>query len=234
MHDHQDITQILKRGAFVICLLALPFFAGCGTDFGDTNVVHGSGHVSTENRSVTNFHAIDLTGSGRLLIRQSDSDSLSIEAEDNLLPLIESTVSHGELRLSLKPNTNISASRPVIYHVTVKSLSGLRLSGSGGAKVSDLHGDSLDVSITGSGSIDVAGQVDRQKVHIAGSGSYHATALASKDIEIDISGSGSASLNASDDLDARISGSGSIEYKGRPAVSSHISGSGRVRPMDGR
>ena len=65
-------------------------------------------------------------------IQQTGEESLVIEAEDNILPLLTSEVSGRRLTLGTKPNTSISATRPIVYRLTVKDLAGIGVSGSPG------------------------------------------------------------------------------------------------------
>jgi hypothetical protein len=73
------------------------------------------------------------------------------------------------------------------------------------------------------------GAAERTEILLAGSGSYRADGLQSKDVKIQIMGSGSAVLAASEKLDATLVGSGSVEYVGNAVVSTQTIGSGSVR-----
>lgn len=203
-----------------ICLAACTL--SCG------EVVSGSGRVTSESRPVGHFKEIELSGSGELIVEQTDSESVSVEAEDNLLPLITVEVSGDRLNLGFRNGVNVRPTKPIVFRVNVKELTGLALSGSGSAKLTKIETPRLVVRISGSGEVHISGKADKQEVHISGSGSYSAEHLASKDATIEISGSGSAAVDASEHLEASISGSGSIEYAGNPSVNQHISGSGSV------
>jgi len=50
------------------------------------SVTKGSGRVVTETREVGGFTKVELSGSGELTIEKTGTESLSISAEDNLLP----------------------------------------------------------------------------------------------------------------------------------------------------
>ena len=89
----------------------------------------------------------------------------------------------------------------------------------------------LSAHISGSGAIEVTGEVDRQDIRISGSGSYRAPELRCSQAESKISGSGHATLLVKDALSAHISGSGGVEYYGSPQVTRQVSGSGQVRQL---
>jgi hypothetical protein len=192
------------------------------------SVTKGSGQVVTETREVSGFSKVELSGSAELTIEKTGTESLSISAEDNLLPQLTSDVSGDTLILGTKPNTSILPTKPITYSVTVKDLTGIAVSGSGTVRVSNLMTNSLTTKISGSGTITVSGGVNDQDVDISGSGRYQAEQMTSKAVKAQISGSGTASVLAADLLDVKISGSGTLTYSGNPQVTQEISGSGKL------
>jgi hypothetical protein len=192
------------------------------------SVTRGSGRLVTESRPVSGFTKVELSGTGELAIEKTGTESLSISAEDNILPLLTSEVSGATLILGTKPNSSIAPTKPIAYSLTAKDLTGLAVSGSGSVRVSNLTTASLSIKISGSGTITASGNVNDQDLEISGSGHYAADGLTSKAVKARISGSGSASVAATDVLDVEISGSGSLTYSGNPQVMQEISGSGKL------
>jgi hypothetical protein len=80
-----------------------------GTDE-TSGTIEGSGNVESESRDVSGFDEVDLRGVGNLSIRQTGSESLSVEAEDNVLPKITTEVVNG--RLILSPSPTPASKRP--------------------------------------------------------------------------------------------------------------------------
>jgi hypothetical protein len=213
-------------------------------------IVIGSGHAKTESRAVNGFTAVDLAGSGMVDIRQTGVESLTVTADDNILPYIQTTVSDGRLTLSENgPFFGFFVTRtPIHYDLTVKDLAALEISGSGEAAMTgltttdmsisisgsgsltlaNLTATTLDASISGSGAMQVSGTVQTQQVAVSGSGSYSGRDLASATASVDVSGSGDITVQVADTLDAQINGSGSVTYYGRPRVTEHVSGSGSI------
>ena len=101
------------------CLLAmvavLLVLGGC-------SVVSGSGQVKSETRQVSGFTGIELSGNGEVTIEQGDTESLTIEADDNVLPVLTSEVEDSVLRLGTKPRTTVQTRSPIRYRVTLKDL----------------------------------------------------------------------------------------------------------------
>jgi len=234
----------------VVLVMALSSLA-CGVNFNGfgINTVRGSGSLVTEERPVSAFERIELSGIGKLIIRLGSEEALVIEAEDNLLEYIETTVRGDTLEIGSREGMNMQPTEPIIYNLTVKSLdsisvSGLGnvvvpeleatrfsvdISGAGDVNLDSLHAEQLVVSVSGLGSVGIdAGQVSAQTIDISGSGDYNGRNLESQTTDVQVSGLGSATLWATQDLLVNISGSGSVRYAGDPNVDSDISGLGSL------
>ena len=194
---------------------------------GDT--LRETNNVMSEARDVSGFNEVELKGVGNLSLEQTGSESLTVEAEEDVLPKIRTEVENKRLIISPKRNTSINTNKPINYKLTVKDLNTLEVSGSGNVEAKDINTDELAVTIGGAGDVEIRGSADSQEVEISGSGEYKAGDLESKEATIDVRGSGLATVNVSDELDAEVSGSGSVEYIGDPTVQQEVSGAGEVR-----
>jgi hypothetical protein len=240
----------MKRLIIIIMLGLTLILSACNVTFLGSNMVRGSGIPTSENRTVSGFSGIVLNGSGDAQITKGDSESLKIEAEDNILPLITSDVVGGKLVIGFKNNTSISTTLPIHFTITVKDLSSVELNGSGSAAVSgailtsamtltlrgsgDVSFDSLvATSLTadgnGSGNISLkGGKVTSQTIRVFGSGNFTAPELESQSTTLSIFGSGDAQVWCTSSLDVTIAGSGNVSYFGSPTVNQKIAGSGKV------
>jgi hypothetical protein len=198
--------------------------AGCGL-----NAIPGSGHVTSDRRTVGAFMSVELEGTGKVVILQNGIESLTIEADDNLVQYLTSDVRDGRLVLGIASSTRINPSRDVIYRVSVKQLDGIVLSGSGTIDATGISSDALTMAVNGSGDIRVEGRADQQEISINGSGDYKGANLKGKTVAVHIAGSGGGVVAASERLDVTMMGSGSIEYIGDPKVTQTSLGSGSVK-----
>lgn len=211
----------MRIGITIALLFGMLALSGC-------TAVVGAGPVRSESRDVRGFSAIDLAGNGELVISQTGSESLTIESEENILPLLTSRVSNGTLMLGDRDNVLLRPTKPIRYRLTVKDLHALTLSGSGKITATPIATDDLRVNISGSGEVRLSGKADPQQIEISGSGRYDGTSLESKTATANITGSGAAIVNSSTSLTANIAGSGTIEYLGNPQVIEQVYGSGRI------
>jgi hypothetical protein len=207
-----------------------------------------AGELGRESRPVSHFDRVVLRGVGDLVIEQTGKESLVVEAERRLLPMISTEVEHGVLYLDLKA-VRVSTRHPIRYRLTVITLNGIRAEGSGQVSAGRLAADSIEIALDGSATLQIksleartfaarldgsgsasvgGGAVSAQTIELSGAGDYEAPKLASKRTSVHISGSGNASVAAADTLTARISGAGEIRYWGSPKVKAEVSGAGAV------
>ena len=99
--------------------------AGSSASGGGAKTLQGSGNVTSESRNVSDFNEVELQGIGNLTIQQTGSESLTIEAEDNIIPYLKTEVKNNRLTLSIEPGVGISTTKPINYELTVKDLSDL-------------------------------------------------------------------------------------------------------------
>lgn len=240
----------MKRMLIFILLTLSLALSGCGFQTVDGNTIRGSGKIASETRAVSGFTRIAVQTAGRITVTKGEADSLVIEAEDNILPLLVSEVQGDQLVLHTRPNTSYNATRQINYTITVKDLRAidvsssadveagdfqasafnLALGGSGNVTLASLQAGSLGVEISGSGSAEVrGGSASGVNANLHSSGNFKAASLQSQTAQVSVSGSGTATVWVKTNLSATLSGSGNLEYYGSPTVSQNVSGSGRVQ-----
>lgn len=248
-------TAIVKRAAFIIILCAAAG-ASSAVNAGDWNIgfghsVSGSGTIKTETRAVSGFTGISLSVGGLVEIQQGSAEGVTIETDDNLLPLLETVVEHGTLKI--RPATRNTSFRTkklkfIVYAKTIESLdiagagdiradalkaSALKTSiaGSGDIRIKWLDADALTVSIVGSGDFVAGGRAASLDASIAGSGDIKTGNLESKAVDISIAGSGDATVWARETLKVSVAGAGDVKYYGDAQVKKSIGGSGSIKRL---
>jgi hypothetical protein len=193
-----------------------------------STMVTGSGHVRSEQRTVSGFDHVAFAGDGELTITQGSVDSLIVEADDNLLPYLTSSVSANTLHLGRQSNVTFLSATTITFIVTVKQLQGLTMSGAGNATVNNLVVPSFHVTLSGAGRARIIGSADSQSLSLSGAGTYDGSGFATKSATVEVNGAGNALVEVSETLTATVSGVGSVAYIGNPKVTQHITGAGGV------
>jgi predicted small secreted protein len=239
---------MMKKQYFLATILAVALILLSACNF---SVANGSGKVISQQRQVSGFSKVALSGIGQLIITQGNTESLTIDAEDNVLPQITTNVVGDTLHIDLKNDNfqdNVIPTKPIVYHLAVKNIDGIQISGAGSVDSANLTSDNLSISSSGAGSIhlltitaqsvssevsgvggiELSGKVTSQSINISGSGSYNAPDLESQTATVVISGAGGATVWAKTSLDVTISGAGSVNYYDTPTITKNISGVGSV------
>ena len=113
-------------------LVIFVFASGCREIAGRR--VRGSGHITTENRNVSGFNSIDISGAIDVYIKQDSTTSVKVEADDNILEYIEvhtegsSLEIYTEGNIRLRPSTKIKVyiSNPQYKEIEVSGASSVR------------------------------------------------------------------------------------------------------------
>jgi len=216
---------------------------------GDANTVNGSGHEVDVARKVGPFTVLRLDSSIDVHARQGAAASVSVHADDNIEPLVETAVEGDALVVRLRKGASFRANHNVVVNVVFTTLTAAQQHGSGDLSIDRLSAPKFEstiagsgdlridnaqlgtfaLSIAGSGDVVLAGSADDARIGIAGSGDVDARHLATRRVSVSISGSGDAHVNASESVDARVAGSGDVSYSGHPReVQRRVSGSGSV------
>lgn len=195
--------------------------------------VQGNGNVKKETRQVTDFSSLSSHGSIDVKIAYGNSNSIQVEADENLLQYIETTVENGKLVIKPKSNMNLKSQSKMTVYVSMTKINSLQESGSG-----DITGDGAfendgktDMTVAGSGNIKLSsGTFNDLSLFVSGSGSIDLESGTAKDITASVSGSGNINCSniSSENVNAKISGSGNVRVMASKSIDAAISGSGNV------
>jgi len=236
--------------AALLACAAAPSVAGPWSWGGER--VEGSGSIKRQARQVAHFTGVSLEVPGKLELRMGDSEGLTIETDDNLLPLVETVVENGTLKIRpSKRKLNLQTKNLKIV-VNARRIERLALGGSGSIVADALRAPRLEVDLGGSGDITVRGlESEAVSVNLGGSGDFTAKGGKTRTLAVAIGGSGSvdvgqvqadrvsvsmggsgeATVWARQELSTTIAGSGDVNYYGDPRVSRSVVGSGDVRRL---
>jgi hypothetical protein len=214
--------------------------------------INGSGTIITEEREVSGFDRVLLSGFGDVTIEQGDEESLTVRTDDNIMPYVRTEVKNDTLIMDLDDkgwNRSYDPSDGIKFNLVVKDLNRIDVSGAGSMTAGRLETEKLFIDLSGAGSLEIqslvadelivrqsgagtviisGGQVQGQELNQSGVGSFHAADLESETAIVEISGAGTATLWATESLDIDISGLGNVIYYGNPRISQNVSGLGKV------
>lgn len=212
---------------------ALALTAGCvGIRIGPS--VEGSGTIVTESREVSGFTAVSVCCGMKLELTQGSAEALELEADDNLLPEIDTAVRGDRLIVDFEDElASYEPSRQIVVRVTAVDLEAIEVSGGGLVEAGPIAGPRLSVEMSGGGTGDFAAiDVDDLTLEMSGGGELRGTQVAAGSVEMDASGGGEAAIDRMRMESLRISLSGGGSFRAGSVeggeVEAELSGGGEL------
>lgn len=193
--------------------------------------------------------AFEMSGNGKVEIKQTGKNRLTLQGEEVLLDNLLLTNHRGILSASPKdPNIFRHYPKGVAAVLEVDHLSKITLKGDISLDIDQLKEKELSIYGSGHSVIEalldldlflikmeggmkgeIKGQAKEQSVFISGSGTYNGEGLKTEETTVNIQGSGTTYVNATEKLTAFIAGHGHVYYTGNPkTISKKIHGEGEV------
>jgi len=244
------MKKILILGAVVSSFA----FTGC---FFPGPCIQGYGPVMYEIRELEDFTAVSNTESFEVRVTLSDTFGVEVEAQENLMNIIETYVSGSTLIVKTKNETCISSAAPVVVYVSLPELEEVRNTGSGRLSADRIDTYQFECVNTGSGRISIDSIfADEASLKNSGSGQLFVTASYVDEMHMTQTGSGTVDagiIYGADDfsinhtssgkvygtlldgveVDARLTGSGRIELIGDAVVADYsLSSSGKIDALE--
>lgn len=214
------------------------------------NCVHGSGSEATENRKVSDFSRIDISGGFKVILKQDSSLALKITADDNLLKYIKTTVNGGKLHIYTRRNVCNNGGMTIyigIHHLEeLQASGGIDVEGDGKITTQDMHFrlsgatkvtmelNAANVTTSGSGSteLNLKGQASSHDIDLKGSGKVNALDFVVGNCDIQTTGVGECNVNVLHALNINSTGASDVKYRGNPNVTEHKAGASSVEKIN--
>lgn len=243
-------TYRIKLSVLLFCAILLT--TGCA----DLLLPTLSGNVIREARMVDSFTELNICCGMYLEVTQGDETSVELEADENLLPEIETIVRGEQLTVQFRSRITFMPqfrSGRITIYVTMPEVRALELSGgsngtiealqtddlrldlSGGSRLSidTLTAEQLTAELSGGAEIRVGdGTVTEQTVNVSGGGEYLLEDVRSDIANLDLSGGSRAEIWVLERLRVDASGGSNLTYRGSPTTEQDISGGSRVRSVE--
>jgi hypothetical protein len=236
----------MKSLRFLTIAIAILSISAC-TQGQMRKTVYGNNKVVTKERNTEPFTGVRVSSGIDIFLKQGNSESLSVEADENLQEYILTEVRNGVLNVFTEVNIR-EAERKRVY-VTMKEINSihttsagdvfgetpvksdrLELSASSAGNIKlEVYAKEIRVNISSSGDVSLTGEVDNLEADLSSAGDMNANDLKAREADISVSSAGNADINVSEKITARASSAGDINYRGNPKyVDAHSSSAGGV------
>jgi len=241
----------MKR-IFLFSILVIVLASSC--DQINRKRVSGNGNVQTQNRELGSFSGIDVDNALSVTLKQDATQSVRIEADENLQKYIHVEVKDGILHVWQENNTSISPSKKIKVFVSAPTINKLDVSGaselltdgrltatspleidlSGASSMNlDIKAPSVNIDVEGASGLTIRGETRDLDADASGASTIRAYDLLAENTKADASGASHADVFASVKIEADASGASGIRYKGNATVNNvHESGAGSVKKVD--
>jgi Putative auto-transporter adhesin, head GIN domain len=200
----------------------------------DPYCLEGNGKIQSEYRVVSEFNAIENNTSFDVKITYDTVVSIRVDAEENLLESINTSVRYGTLVIEGDNSKCISSYGSVLINIHMPLLEKIQLhgsgtidaysfdctelvienSGSGDIEIRDLTVNLLNSVLSGSGDIYFEGNATDTYYLLSGSGDINGFDLKTDNASVVNSGSGDVRCFVYTHLEVKLSGSGDVVYSG--------------------
>lgn len=237
------IRQI--AGLAIIMTMLLTLESGCTYAF---HGIKGNGNVVKQERQISDFRGLEVGGAFRVYLSQGDKVALKVEADENLLEVIKTTVVGNTLKISTSEDINNSEALNI--YLTITKLEDMEISGackltcetklmldeldmecSGASDVElKLAATDLDLDFSGASQVDMYGSAGEVSLDLSGASDLNALEFETDKLSADISGASNARVFVKSELSVDLSGAASLKYKGEPRlVETDVSGAASLK-----
>lgn len=245
-----------KKILLILPVLLLLLLQSCDKDH-CWDCFKGTGKQITEERSIGDFYKIRLSDRINLFIVQDTFNRVVVEAGENLMPYVVTTVTDGilEIRDDNRCKWSRSYKEMINVYLTCKSIYMFEYMGAGDIRgLNTIRTDTVELNYwgasgcitldldckmvkvhqhTGCGDAAISGRTDRVYYYNRGNGETRCQNLITGDAWIDSKCTGEAYIYSDHYLKARVQYIGNVYYAGHPSlIDSVVTERGRLIPLD--
>lgn len=230
----------------LLALVLLYVQAASAVDLSRIWPTTGAGAVAKDTRNIGRFDALKLSTDARVVIQQGDRYSVEVQAEENVVSLIDTYVENGTLVVEDNKHFKSSNAEVVVtlrhvnsigttgaVAVVAQGLSAPRLSvsmgGSGALTLKSVSIGKLRAALGGSSALKVSGVAEDLSTELGGSSALQASELEANSVSINSGGSAQAIVWAKQSLHLSLAGSSGVSYFGNVHPTLATSGSATVK-----
>jgi hypothetical protein len=228
------MTTLVK---IIVATLVSLSLVSCNFDINFNNGVKGNGNVTVEQRTINEpFTAIKATEGLDVILTQSNSDIISVEADENLQELIITEVVDNVLKIHTTENIGNCKSKKVIVSFkdisSITATSGSDVKGtntitaqnlelettSGSDMNLDVNTSTLTCKSTSGSDLKLSGKTIKLIAEATSGSDIKAADLVAESSQVKATSGADITVNISKELTAKATSGGDIKYLGNPAI----------------
>jgi hypothetical protein len=240
----------MKKVLFLCAVI--PIFLGSCVITGWDTGISGNGNVVEETRDVSGFTGVHVSSGIDVFLSEGDRFEVRVEADENLMDVIETEVRGNMLEVGTDRVT-IHRARSKKVYVTLPELKELKISSAGdcegqnmfhcgelrlgissaGDLSLEVEADRINLDISSSGDATIGGRTGHLEASLSSAGDLNAWDLEARVVDVSVSSAGNAHVFATAEITMNASSAGNIYYHGGArVVHSQSSSAGSIHSRD--
>lgn len=231
--------------SILLSLSMICFFASC-------QYKTGSGNIVTQNRNMGSFTGVEAGGGVDVEIKIGSTTKVMVEADDNIIDDIETSIENNKLKISIKDGVSFNNARmkifimaPAITSISssaaadieakdvLTSDSKITIRASSGSSIkAPLNAPITEADASSGSDIELSGRTKNLEVQASSGASIDAYELLSENTIAETSSGASVEVHASVQLNAKASSGGIVSYKGEASTVKKENSGGSVNKKD--
>ncbi|WP_321306707.1 head GIN domain-containing protein [Marinifilum fragile] len=225
------MKKLLKKMSLTLIALTMVFSSTVNAQFWGEK---GNGNVKKQDREIGSFSAISSSSGIDVYLRQGDKESVTVEADENLLDLIVTRIKGDELIIKTEDpirrakKLNVYVTFVKVNEISVSSGSDLEsshllkfenldISVSSGADAKlELQAEDLTCSVSSGADANLSGTANSFYGKASSGSDLRAADLKAKICKAKASSGGDVSVYAIESIEASASSGGDVNYYGNP------------------
>lgn len=161
----------------------------------NVKTVVGDNKIVTKTQKLPDISSMELGGNFDLTINPDNSNALTISADDNVLPYLNSSVSNNIYKLGVEPNVNLALKKPIAVVFNTQNLNSLALGGSVNLNANNLNAKQFNLLAAGNNHAVISGNIQVLVLNLRGKAAVNATVLNNDTLEISSMGNNELTLS---------------------------------------
>ena len=212
----------------------------------------GSGDIVTSTRNTGSFTGVSAAGGFEVEISIGSFYKVVVEADDNLIEDVETTVEGGKLKIRMREHLNVRNAHLKVF-ITAPSLTSIQSSASadiningklsedetirfnassGSSITATVDAPGIEADASSGAEIDLDGRTKNFDAESSSGASVDAGKLLSETTKASTSSGASVEVHASVQLDAKASSGGTVKYRGAASVVKKESSGGNIEKVN--
>ncbi len=177
--------------------------------------VQGEGQVTSEDRTTTAFSHVSVGAGMHVIVRTGAEISVTLAAQENLLPLITTDVQGDQLVVEVAA-PGISSTEPITLTIHLPELASIALS-AGANGTAEIVGSALTVDVSAGATIKAIGEVDALKLTASSGANAALGEVAAGSASVNLTGGSTAELHVTGAVTGTADDGSTLVLREKPA-----------------